>query len=83
MKSMVWMAGLLLLAGIFQRLLSALTGVCCLLSVFILLDTMKRVFRVLMTSFLLYTDDIYRGYPVLWFTDHSFFLSIPVTFFFV
>ena len=83
MKSLSRSTVLVSFGCFFQRLLWALRGTCCLKSVFIILDAMKRVFRLRLTGYLFYTNGLQRCCQALLLTDHTFFLSIPVTFFFV
>ena len=74
MKSMAWRAGLLSLMDIFQRLLSALTGKCCLFPVFFFFPVVQGFVLLRATRFLIRSDDIYRRHPALE-SKKRFFLS--------
>lgn len=74
MKSMAWWSGLLSLTDIFQRLLSALTGKCCLFPVFFFFPVVQGFVLLRATGFLIRPDDIYRPHPALE-SKKLFFLS--------
>jgi hypothetical protein len=65
MNSRVWRAGLLSLTGIFQRLLSALTGNCCLFPVFFFFSVVQGLVLLRAKGFLNRTVDDNLCHPAL------------------
>jgi len=65
MNLKVWRAGLLSLTDIFQRLLLALTGECCLFPGFFFFPVVQGMFLLWATGFLNRPDDVCRRYPAL------------------